>query len=741
MRKCPSWIAEARDCGAPTPRRPGKAEELRELGLPSVGRPVVRVVEALELSDSRLKWVDLSGLELALPLLERLGTALGHTQVLEQLYLVGCGLSDKGVAAVAAGAANCRQLKTLAVGENKFGNAGLVSLARMMEKSELRSFSAAGMPIRDAAGYVLFNSLVHNRSLRRLDLARTALGAAAIPWVALLIRNTTSLQVIDLRGIAVVASAREELATACAEAGFELAEKSTAARRVLVGAPVEEPDEPLFAPPAVRRLLGGADGEPRLTRSCAQFKPGPKRPPDEESLRRRAAARRPPRWPPGDRASRGKRLGRPQSAGPRLGSALPGAGEQNARRAVEAARARDRAQDCGAFDLAGLRELCRRRYQNPVRAWNVLFDPNHTRSVGFRAFCNGARSLGFQGGLRETFRGLGRGEDFISLEHWDPAAFQELQQLRSTLLALLAAALVPQGKVIEDLDDVKQSCFDLLDANASGRISREEFREALATLPDFEGDADRLFDYLDLSPVGDSFISVDEFVRLDFPTNEQFRAHPATTRSTSPEHADRSADRFADRSASPGGSASPTGSASARRRRHGSSARGGSRQQRGPAAAADALAPGGREWRKLAAELAARYGWVRIFRDAGAGSMTSATFVNVVGRLKLAWEGSLYSAFRESPQQHGRLFLGDVAPEVAPLLDAFRVWVGRRHTLHELATLLRLTPQGAKEADFVQCCGEALEISEAHAVAVYAALGRVNYGALTFVYAGPFRRG
>ena len=26
--------------------------------------------------------------------------------------------------------------------------------------------------------------------------------------------------------------------------------------------PLKEPDEPLFAPPAVRRLLGGADGEP-----------------------------------------------------------------------------------------------------------------------------------------------------------------------------------------------------------------------------------------------------------------------------------------------------------------------------------------------------------------------------------------------------------------------------------------------------------------------------------------------
>ncbi|CAE7576342.1 mug40, partial [Symbiodinium natans] len=168
-------------------------------------------------------------------------------------------------------------------------------------------------------------------------------------------------------------------------------------------------------------------------------------------------------------------------------------------------QAKDRAEAeamLGRFKL-----FLNQKFGNLVRAWRHL-DSDGNGRVQFTDFCQSCRHMGFQGNLKALWLSLDssdKGE--VCLDNLDPDAVTCLLDFTRLLRVYF--------------DDLDSCWLAVLDPDASGRCSLEEFERACRTLG-YIRDAKQLHRYLDIHNTG--VVTIDEMEVLGLPRASQEEA-------------------------------------------------------------------------------------------------------------------------------------------------------------------------------------------------------------------------
>ena len=155
-------------------------------------------------------------------------------------------------------------------------------------------------------------------------------------------------------------------------------------------------------------------------------------------------------------------------------------------------QAKDRAEAeamLGRFKL-----FLNQKFGNLVRAWRTVLDPDRNGRVQFTDFCQACRQMGFQGNLKALWLSLDAADKGdVCLDDLDPDAVTCLMDFTRLLRIFF--------------NDLESCWFAILDPDASGRCSLEEFDRACRALG-YIRDAKQLHRYLDIHNTG--VVTVDE---------------------------------------------------------------------------------------------------------------------------------------------------------------------------------------------------------------------------------------
>jgi len=185
-------------------------------------------------------------------------------------------------------------------------------------------------------------------------------------------------------------------------------------------------------------------------------------------------------------------------------------------------QAKDRAEAeamLGRFKL-----FLNQRFGNLVRAWRQSLDLNRSGTVHFTDFCQACRQMGFQGNLKALW---------LSLDSADKG-----EVCLDDLDADAVTCLLDFTRLLRIFDDLDSSWFAVLDPEASGRCTMDEFERACKVLG-YIRDAKQLQRFLDICNNG--VITIDELEVLGLPRGsmEEAQARAKVQPSEAREELDR----------------------------------------------------------------------------------------------------------------------------------------------------------------------------------------------------------
>jgi Ran GTPase-activating protein (RanGAP) involved in mRNA processing and transport len=119
---------------------------------------------------------------------------------LEGLHLVGCGIKESGMTALAKSFFTLRHLKTLDLRFEDISDEGVGHLAHAVRNAPgLKELRLEGPQIGDEGALALAAALERS-SLNRLDLIRTSVTRDGFHALLKTLKGMTTLEVVDLQG-------------------------------------------------------------------------------------------------------------------------------------------------------------------------------------------------------------------------------------------------------------------------------------------------------------------------------------------------------------------------------------------------------------------------------------------------------------------------------------------------------------------------------------------------------------
>jgi Ran GTPase-activating protein (RanGAP) involved in mRNA processing and transport len=115
---------------------------------------------------------------------------------LRELHLTRCGISPRGVAAIAVALTTNRTLRELHIGNNRAGDAGAEAMARSLQQNRtLAVLGLASNGVGNAGAVALADAISsHNRSLVKLELQSNEIGAKGTARLAQALCENTTLR-------------------------------------------------------------------------------------------------------------------------------------------------------------------------------------------------------------------------------------------------------------------------------------------------------------------------------------------------------------------------------------------------------------------------------------------------------------------------------------------------------------------------------------------------------------------
>ena len=114
---------------------------------------------------------------------------------IEELYLIGCGLTSDRVGEVVSGLSDNHSLRELVLTGNQIGSEGAVAVATMLKtNSSLETLSLAVCGIGSSGGVELGAALERNKTLRYLGLSYNELGDDGVRGLSAGLENNSSLE-------------------------------------------------------------------------------------------------------------------------------------------------------------------------------------------------------------------------------------------------------------------------------------------------------------------------------------------------------------------------------------------------------------------------------------------------------------------------------------------------------------------------------------------------------------------
>jgi len=142
-----------------------------------------------------------------------------------------------------------------------------------------------------------------------------------------------------------------------------------------------------------------------------------------------------------------------------------------------------------------------RHFNSVVRAWRLGLDVDGDGKLRFSEFCASCKNIGFQGPLRTLWSQLDEERvGSITLHKLDPEASEQLEEFRALL-----------EENYRTLDDVWERVFDV---SRSGRCLLDDFVLACRDTLRWQGNATRMFRWLDLHSRGVLTIDAAEFLGM-----------------------------------------------------------------------------------------------------------------------------------------------------------------------------------------------------------------------------------
>jgi Ca2+-binding EF-hand superfamily protein len=156
---------------------------------------------------------------------------------------------------------------------------------------------------------------------------------------------------------------------------------------------------------------------------------------------------------------------------------------------LEKERKARQAQDMAASDLKSFRAALIRKYGNLLRAWHISLDTGKRGKIGFTEFATQMRNEGFNGDVNAIWKDLDSdGGGLVSIDELAPKEGKMLLDFKSLLKAKFGSIL--------------RGWVEGLDTDRSGTLTLEEFQRSCAAIEGFEGDAAKIFTWLDFDYSG-----------------------------------------------------------------------------------------------------------------------------------------------------------------------------------------------------------------------------------------------
>merc|ERR1719387_1504101 len=156
---------------------------------------------------------------------------------------------------------------------------------------------------------------------------------------------------------------------------------------------------------------------------------------------------------------------------------------------LEKERKARQAQDMAASDLKSFRASLTRKYGNLLRAWNLGLDIGKRGQIGFTEFATALRNEGFNGDVNSIWKELDvDGGGLVSIDELAPKEGKMLLDFKEKLVAKFGSIL--------------RGWVEGLDRDRSGTLTIVEFEKACAEIEGFQGDAAKIFTWLDFDYSG-----------------------------------------------------------------------------------------------------------------------------------------------------------------------------------------------------------------------------------------------